>query len=177
MNRLRNRLILAFLAATVFPLGATLWIATSLLDRSLAYTTTNELDELSRSLEQTARELYRQSRENLKADADAGRIPPSRFTASARSNWPPAIKEFQDSGESERFALSGAKGNRVDYLRRHDDEIWVYSREIGNTRMEDIRDQYRRAREIVADAGKRDLRRGFRIPLIILVAAVYRWCR
>jgi nitrogen fixation/metabolism regulation signal transduction histidine kinase len=173
MNRLRNRLILAFLAATVFPLGATLWIATSLLDRSLAYTTTNELDELSRSLEQTARELYRQSRENLKADADAGRIPPSRFTASARSNWPPAIKEFQDSGESERFALSGAKGNRVDYLRRHDDEIWVYSREIGNTRMEDIRDQYRRAREIVADAGKRDLRRGFRIPLIILVAAVW----
>ena len=57
MNRLRNRLILAFMAATVVPLAATLWITTSLLDRSLSYTTTRELDELSKSLEQTAREL------------------------------------------------------------------------------------------------------------------------
>ena len=47
MNRLRNRLILAFLAATILPLAATVWITTSLLDRSLGYATTGELDRLS----------------------------------------------------------------------------------------------------------------------------------
>ena len=53
MNRLRNRLIAAFLAATVLPLAATIWITTSLLDRSLGYATTGELDRLSRTLEAT----------------------------------------------------------------------------------------------------------------------------
>jgi len=173
MNRLRNRLILAFLAATVIPLAATLWIATSLLDRSLAYTTTKELDGLSKSLEQTTRELYRQTREDLKSDAGAGRLSPGRYTPDGKNSWPAAIKEFQDSGESERFVLSGTNGNRVDYLVRNGDEVWVYSRELENVRLEDITDQYRRAREIVADTSGRDLRRGFRIPLIILVASVW----
>ena len=62
MNRLRNRLIVSFLAATVVPLAATLWISVTLLDRSLAFTTTNELDEFSKSLEQTTREFYQQAR-------------------------------------------------------------------------------------------------------------------
>ena len=44
MNRLRNRLIAIFLAATLAPLAATLWITTSLLDRSLSYASTGELD-------------------------------------------------------------------------------------------------------------------------------------
>ena len=47
MNQLRNRLVLIFLAATLIPLGVTLWITTSLLDRSLSYASTRELDELS----------------------------------------------------------------------------------------------------------------------------------
>ena len=53
MTRLRTRLIVAFLAATVLPLAATVWITTSLLDRSLGYATTGELDRLSRTLEAT----------------------------------------------------------------------------------------------------------------------------
>ena len=32
MNRLRNRLILIFLAATLVPLAATMWFTTSLLE-------------------------------------------------------------------------------------------------------------------------------------------------
>ena len=55
MNRLRNRLILIFLAATLVPLGVTLWITTSLLEHSLTYTSTGELDEISKSLEKTGR--------------------------------------------------------------------------------------------------------------------------
>ncbi len=81
MNRLRNRLILAFLAATVIPLAATLWISTSLVERSLSYTTTKELDDISKSLEQTAREFYQQARLALKADAGAGRLSPLRYAS------------------------------------------------------------------------------------------------
>ena len=58
MRRLRNRLIVAFLLATVLPLSATIWITTSLLDRSLGYATTDELDRLSRTLESTVRQFY-----------------------------------------------------------------------------------------------------------------------
>src|SRR5262249_7747801 len=119
MSRLRNRLIVAFIAATVIPLAATLWIATSLLDRSLNYTTTRELDELSKTLEQTAREFYQQARETLKADAAAGRVAPMQFADSQNATWPPAIKEFRDSPESERFSLSGTNSDRLDYLVRH----------------------------------------------------------
>ena len=47
------RLIAAFIIATLMPLGATIWITTSLLERSLGYATTEELDRLSRTLEGT----------------------------------------------------------------------------------------------------------------------------
>ena len=72
MHRLRNRLIAAFLAATILPLAATIWIATSLLDRSLGYATTGELDRLSRTLEGTVRQFYQREREALKQDATGG---------------------------------------------------------------------------------------------------------
>src|SRR5437773_6555282 len=103
MNRLRNRLILAFLAATVIPLTATLWITTSLLDLGLTYTTTRELDELSKSLEQTAREFYQQARIALKADVDGGRVTPSRYTTALKDQWPHDVREFADSDEPNRF--------------------------------------------------------------------------
>ena len=173
MNRLRNRLIVAFWAATVIPLTATLWIATSLFDRSLAFTTTKELDELSKALEQTAREFYQQARDTLRTDASAGRVQPVRYLAGQNENWPAPVKEFRDSLGPERFALAGTSGDRLDYLVRHGDDIWVYSRELGKVRMQGITEQYRRAREIVADTRERDLRRGFTIPLIILVVAVW----
>ena len=46
MRSLRSRLILAFLAATVLPFGATVWVTSSLLDRSLAYATTQKTHEI-----------------------------------------------------------------------------------------------------------------------------------
>ena len=99
-----------------------------------------------------------------------------QYTASRSDTWPSSIKEFLESGESERFALSGPSGERLDYLVRRGDDIWVYSRELGNVRMQEITDQYRHAREIVADARERDLRRGLTITLIILVVAVWFVC-
>ena len=66
MNRLRNKLIVIFLVATVVPWVATLWITSSLLDRSLRYRSTHEFDEISRSLEKTGREFYQQACQELK---------------------------------------------------------------------------------------------------------------
>ena len=51
MHSLRAKLIAAFIIATLMPLGATIWITTSLLERSLGYATTEELDRQSRTLE------------------------------------------------------------------------------------------------------------------------------
>ena len=61
MNRLRNRLILVFILATLLPLGLTLWTTLSLLDLSRGLAPLAELDAVSRSLETTGRELYHES--------------------------------------------------------------------------------------------------------------------
>jgi nitrogen fixation/metabolism regulation signal transduction histidine kinase len=167
---LRKRLIIAFLAATVVPLAATLWIATALLDRSLAYTTTKELDELSKSLEQTAREFYQQARQDLKEDAVAGRRSPKRYEVRSRQEWPAPVGEFWESGEADRFVPGN---NHIDYLVRHDDGVVAYSRDLGVVRMQELADQYRNARETVADARSRDLRRGLTITLTVLVVSVW----
>jgi len=173
MNRLRNRLIVAFLAATIIPLAVTLWITTSLLDLSLAYTTTNELDALSKSLEQTARVFYREARESLKTDAAAGRVPPVKYAAGTANEWPEPVKVFWDSGETERFEQAGNAGDRIDYFVRRDNDVWVYSRDLGDVRMQNIAEQYRRAREIVTGSRERNLRRGFTITLVLMVVAVW----
>ena len=76
---LRNRLIAAFLASTLLPLIATVWITTTLLDRSLGYATTGELDRLSRTLESTAKQFYQRERDALKQDALSGRTVPTMY--------------------------------------------------------------------------------------------------
>ena len=59
MHRLRNRLILVFVLATVLPLVLTLWTTLNLLElgRSLSTSPLAQLDEVSKSLEATGREL------------------------------------------------------------------------------------------------------------------------
>ena len=98
MHRLRHRLIGAFLAATVVPFAATIWISTSLLDRSLAYATTGELDRLSRTLEATVRQLYQREREALRQDALSGRATPIPYSIPHSSTWPEAVRVFWSSG-------------------------------------------------------------------------------
>ncbi|HEX2462073.1 MAG TPA: hypothetical protein VHJ58_18145, partial [Vicinamibacterales bacterium] len=73
MQSLRNRLIVAFLIATILPLAATIAITTSLLESSLGYATTEELDGLARTLEDTVRQFYQREREALRQDAAMGR--------------------------------------------------------------------------------------------------------
>src|SRR5262245_59950342 len=133
---LRSRLIVAFLASTLLPLAATVWITTTLLDRSLRYSTTGELDRLSRTLENTAKQFYQRERDALKQDALSGRISPTSYLTADSAAWPEAVRSFWESGESERFGVSGANGERVNYMRRTEgpgDRIGVetFSRDLG----------------------------------------------
>src|SRR5437588_2953392 len=108
MHRLRNKLILIFIVATFAPLLVTVWISVNLLQLSLSLSPTRELDEISKSLEQTGRELYQTARAALQQQAASGRAP-DRIYASG--------------GDIEGFVLSGDGGNRLNYRVRHGNKI------------------------------------------------------
>ncbi len=173
MNRLRNRLIGIFLAATLVPLAATLWITTSLLDRSLSYASTGELDRLSRSLQRTGKELYQRACDDLQAAALAGRNPPVRFTSSGRQVWPSSVRAFFDSGDTDRFLRSGNDGDRIDYLARRGDEVWQWSTSLGGVGLDELSREIRAARDIVEKRQSRDLLRGFTYTYVLLAASVW----
>lgn len=175
---LRTRLIAAFLASTLLPLAATVWITTSLLERSLGYVTTGELDRLSRSLEATAKQLYQRERDALKQEALAGRTHPTGYAAANEAQWPDDVRSFWESGESERFGVSGANGERVDYLRRVEGEdapagVEVFSRDLGGVSMEQLSTEVRETRRLVDAMDARDLRRGFTLTLLVLLGAAW----
>src|SRR5439155_7607258 len=172
VNRLRNKLILIFLAATVVPWGATLWITTSLLDQSLRYRFTRELDEMSRSLKDAGREFYQQACQDLKNAAIAGSIAPQRHAERDASAWPEPLRRFWASADAERFALAGDDGGRLDYFVRRPGEALVYSRPL-SVAMNRLDAQYRQARKLVSADQSHDLRRGFIYVWVLLASAVW----
>jgi hypothetical protein len=159
MNRIRNKLIAAFLAATLIPLAGTLWIATSLLERSLGYATTEHLDRLSKVLEETGREYYQRARDDLHRKALAPGTPHLDFNAANRGQWPAEILAFQESGEAERFTVAGDRGDHIDYLIRRGDGVWRFSEPLGHVRLNELSAEYRRARELVQMAPLNGLRK------------------
>ena len=169
MNRLRNRLIVVFALATLAPLLVTAWISVSLLEPSFSLAATDELDQVSKALEKTGRELYQRTRQGLKQDAELGRVAPARFTSIRKSQWPAPVQEFFASGEPDHVGLNGNQGDRMDYLVRHGDEVWVYSTSLDGVQMNQISQQYAHARALVTAAAARDLRRGF----LVLAATVW----
>jgi two-component system, NtrC family, nitrogen regulation sensor histidine kinase NtrY len=173
MNRLRPKLILLFLAATLIPTSAILWMSVALLQHSLNYISTEDLDRLSKSLEGIAREYYRQSCEDLKKDAAAGRLQPETYPAGAVNDAPSSVRQFWESGEAERFILSEPHGDRLDYLVRHNRNVYVYAQNLNGVRMEELKQQFRRARAQVNDMRQLDLRKGLTRTLILLSAAIW----
>jgi len=173
MNRLRNRLILVFVVATLAPLCLMGWISVRLLHYSLSLSSTPELDTVSRSLEQTGHELFRRACVSLKQDARAGRMQPKRFPIAARTQWPIAIQEFYSAGDSESFNLDGQQGDRLDYLVRRPDGVAVYSTSLNGIAMQQLSDQYTGARATVAAAGTHNWRRGFTYTYLLLAAAIW----
>ena len=175
---LRSRLIAAFLASTLLPLAATVWITTTLLDRSLRYSTTGELDRLSRTLETTAKQFYQRERDALRQDALARRTRPTAYDPANMAAWPEPVRSFWESGESERFGVSGTSGDRVDFMRRVDGAgagpiVELYTRDLGGVSMEQLSTQLRETRRLVDALEARDLRRGFTLTLLVLLAATW----
>jgi len=169
MNRLRNRLIVVFALATLAPLLVTAWISVSLLEPSFSLAATGELDQVSKALEKTGRELYQRTRQSLKQDAELGRVAPQRFTSTTKSQWPASVQEFFASGDPDHVGLNGNQGDRMDYLVRHGDEVWVYSTSLDGVKMNQLSEQYAHARALVTAGAARDLRRGF----LVLAATVW----
>lgn len=170
-NQLRNRLLIAFLVATLVPLTVSIWLISSLLDQSLAISTTDELDELSVALEETGRQYYQEARERLREEAESGARVPEKFALAAREAWPPAVAAFWESGDRERFATVGPGGSTLEYLSRRDDGVDLYQRPLG-VRMDDLSELYGLTRTKVASIEDRDLRRGFQYTLLLVAVSV-----
>jgi two-component system nitrogen regulation sensor histidine kinase NtrY len=173
VNRLRNRLILIFLAATLLPLAGTIWITTSLLEWSLNFSPVDQLDEVSQSLQRTGRELYQRAGDDLKLRAQRGDLTPHRYPAADRASWAENVKAFAAGEESDKLVRSGNEGDRLDYLVRHGEEVWSYSTDLGGIGMERLAKQYADARSVVDTARGRDVRRGVRLAYICLAAALW----
>ena len=169
MNRLRNKLLLAFLAVTLLPLTATLWMTTQLLQQSLNFSSIRELDGVSKSLENAGREYYQSARESLKQSADAGRIEP---TVAPHGRLSDTQQEFWDSGDHERFVLTGKRGENLEYLVRQNDAVAVYAMHL-DIGMTDLSRQYRSARQVVQQSRQYDLRRGFTYTYLVLTLAIW----
>lgn len=171
--RLRHRLVLLFLAATLVPLAAILWTSSVLMSRSLAFVATSDVDALTLSLEQVAREHYRRARRQLEEDVRAGRAQPERRPASTEAGWPPELRQFWSSSESERFLLSEPGGDRLHYAVKSGNELLLYTASLGGVQMRDVTNRIRAARERADDLGQRNLPRGFTLALALASAFVW----
>jgi nitrogen fixation/metabolism regulation signal transduction histidine kinase len=164
---LRTRLALIFIAATLVPLGPTIWLTTNLFEHSLG--PVNQLASVSRALEKTGRQYYQQASERLKEDAEAGRIAPKVYSG---AYLPDAVREFRDSNEYERFTLTGDGGSQIRYLVRgvggDSDAVGVWEQPLG-IRMDDLSREYHDARGTVT----LDLRRGYFLTWGLLVALIW----
>ena len=74
--------------------------------------------------------------------------------------------------------MSGAGGERVDYMRRVDGPggrpgVEIYSRDLGGVSMEQLSTQVRETRRLVNAIDARDLRRGFTLTLLLLLGAAW----
>lgn len=159
---LRTRLALVFIAATLVPLGATVWLTTLLLDRSLRLSPVDQLSELSLSLQKTGHEYYEQAKRQLKADALSGHLAPVPV--------PDAAKDFLSSDDTEQFSLTGNGGNTLLYLLKTNEGVKAWERPL-DIRMEDVSRQYSLARQTVGDLS--GLRRGFFLTWDLLATAIW----
>ena len=163
---LRTKLIVVFLTATLAPMAVLLWVTLHLFETSLRQATTVELDEMSTSLRATGREMYQTAREVLKADAAAGRVAARPVTVAEGA-------AFAASGEDEWFETAGEGGAVLRYwVRGKDGEIRLFERKLG-VGMQQLTDQYTRARGLVERAGQYDLRRGLTLTLLTTAGVVY----
>jgi nitrogen fixation/metabolism regulation signal transduction histidine kinase len=173
VNRLRTKLVLIFLAATLAPLALTIWVTTSLLEESVDTSSTARLDTVSKTLKRVTGEFYARACADLKRRAEAGELAPRKYTPLDRASWPDDVKSFAGSLEGEHFYRTGNEGDRLDYLVRHGDEIWLWSAALGDVAMDHVTHQIREARAAVEAANARDLPKGVKLTYILLAAGIW----
>ncbi|MBV9744094.1 MAG: HAMP domain-containing protein, partial [Acidobacteriia bacterium] len=170
-------MILVFVAAIVAPLAATVWITNSLLETSLEYASTNQLERVSQSLTTTAKAYYEKMRDDLKNRAATVRErsespAPQKFVFANREHWPTSVKDFASSGKPEDFTRAGQNGDRLLYFLRHGDDVWLYSTNLA-VPMEELSREIGEAGRIVERSRTLDLRRGFIVVYALLTATVW----
>ena len=97
MNRLRYRLILIFLAATLVPLAATMWLTTYLLEPTAFLRAADEVGKLSKALRLTGHALYQQACIDLKRRAQTGELQQEKYLPAGKASWTESIKSFAAS--------------------------------------------------------------------------------
>ncbi len=157
MNRLRNRLIALFVVAAALPLAVTLWVADSLLDRTLRYSAA--VDELS------ARQVYQRERDALRDQISSGELRPEVFAPGP--DLPSDVRDFAESSDTERLALGGIQGDTLRLMRRDGGAVLRYSRPLDGVQLEAVRRQYAEARRLVGASSADDLRRAFVILAVV----------
>jgi len=162
-----------FLAATLAPLAATIWVTTSLLEQSVDTSNAARLDTLSKTLKRVTAEFYTRACADLKRRAASGELAPHKYTAIDRAGWPDDVKSFAGSLEGEHFYRTGTEGNRLDYLVRHGEEIWAWSMPLGDVAMEHVTHEIRDARAAVEAANASDARKGIKLTYILLAASIW----
>ena len=173
MNRLRNRLILIFLAATLVPLAATMWLTTYLLEPTGFLRAAGQVDILSKELLVTGKEFYQRACIDLKRRVEAGDVQPEKYFPADRATWPEPIKSFAAGNEDQRFIHSGNQGDHVGYLVRHGDEVWAYYASLGAVATARINREISDANELADVAKERDLRRGYRVTYMLMASSFW----
>ena len=166
---LRTRLALIFIAATLVPLGLTVWVTTLLLDSSLKLSPVDQLASISRSLEKTGREYYRQACDRLKADAAAGKLPGKTYLSPSAPEY---VAAFWNGEEKEAFTTTGELGDTLVYMARGADGVVAWSTPL-RIKMGELSREYRTARQTVATNALGDLRRGFFVTWSLLATAIW----
>lgn len=168
---MRRKLLVLLFLATLAPMAAVVWVTTALLDRSLRLASTQQLEQLSDSLERTGRALYQQAQSSLLAAIEQGHLKPEVFSAQRR-DAPADVGEFLESGNLKEFRLSRTNGAELLYLLRRGDEVDLYRYPLG-VDLRSIRTERNQIRQLIERAAERDLRRGFLYTLLILAAAAW----
>jgi nitrogen fixation/metabolism regulation signal transduction histidine kinase len=158
---LRTRLALVFVAATLIPLGATVWLTTLLLNQSLRLSPVDQISELSRSLEKTGQKYYQQACEHLKSEALSGRLAPVK---------PGESDELLSAEDPARCAVVGDAGDKLLFLMRTDTGVKAWEQPL-DIRLQDLSRQYSEARRTVTALGI--LRRGSFPAWILLAAGIW----
>jgi two-component system nitrogen regulation sensor histidine kinase NtrY len=169
MNRLRNKLVLLFLGATIVPVLVTVALTMALFNLSL--TPARDLDGISRAIEQTGKEYLQEARQNLRSEALSGSLPPKRYDLTHRAAWPEPLSEFWDSAETEDFNLAGDTRNLLEFYLRDTAGVSVFSKPLG-IGMESLSKEHHKARTLVENSETHNLQ-GFTWVYILLTALIW----